>query len=50
MKNLVIYYSRLGQNYVNGSIRELDKGMRYYHRTDAQLDQFAAWRPQFERA
>ena len=26
MKNLVIYYSRRGQNYVNGSIRELDKG------------------------
>ena len=25
-KNLVIYYSRKGQNYVNGSIRSLDKG------------------------
>ena len=26
MKNLVIYYSRRGQNYVNGSIKNLDKG------------------------
>lgn len=25
-KNLVIYYSRKGQNYVNGSIRDLKKG------------------------
>lgn len=25
-KNLIIYYSRKGQNYVNGSIRELKKG------------------------
>ena len=24
--NLIIYYSRKGQNYVNGSIRELSKG------------------------
>ena len=31
-------------------IAKLDKGERYYHRTDAQLVQFAAWRPQFERA
>lgn len=29
-------------------IAKLDKGERYYHRTDAQLEQFAAWRPQFE--
>lgn len=29
-------------------IAELDKDMRYYHRTDAQLVQFAGWRPQFE--
>lgn len=28
----------------------LDKGERYYHRTDAQLAQFAAWRPDFEKA
>ena len=25
-KNLIIYYSRKGQNYVNGSIRSLEKG------------------------
>lgn len=26
MKNLIIYYSRRGQNYVNGSIKSLDRG------------------------
>ena len=26
MKNLIIYYSRSGQNYVNGSIKSLPKG------------------------
>ena len=31
-------------------IAKLDRGERYYHRTDAQLEQFAAWRPQFEQA
>jgi len=31
-------------------IAKLDKGERYYHRTDEQLAQFAAWRPGFERA
>ena len=25
-KNLIIYYSRKGENYVNGSIRDLKKG------------------------
>ena len=29
-------------------IAKLDKDMRYYHRTDAQLEQFAAWKPNFE--
>ena len=29
-------------------IAKLDKGMRYYHRTDAQLDQFAGWQPDYE--
>ena len=29
-------------------IAELDKGVRYYHRTDAQLAQFAAWQPTYE--
>ena len=31
-------------------IAGLDKGERYYHRTDEQLAGFAAWRPEFERA
>ena len=31
-------------------IAELDRGVRYYNRTDAQLAQFAAWKPDFERA
>ena len=31
-------------------IAKLDKDMRYYHRTDEQLNSFAAWRPEFERA
>ena len=30
-------------------IAALDKGARYYNRTDAQLVQFAAWQPTYER-
>lgn len=30
-------------------IAKLDKGVRYYHRTDAQLVQFAAWQPTYEK-
>ena len=30
-------------------IATLDKDQRYYHRTDAQLLQFAAWKPGFEK-
>lgn len=30
-------------------IAGLDKGQRYYHRTDEQLRQFAGWRPSFEK-
>ena len=30
-------------------IAKLDKNQRYYHRTDAQLKQFAAWKPDFEK-
>ena len=30
-------------------ISKLDKDMRYYHRTDEQLVQFAGWRPSFEK-
>ena len=29
-------------------IAELNKGIRYYNRTDAQLRQFAAWQPTYE--
>ena len=31
------------------AIEKLDKEQSYYHRTDEQLIQFAAWRPEFER-
>lgn len=31
-------------------IAKLDKGERYYHRTEEQLVQFAAWKPKFEKA
>ena len=30
-------------------IARLDKGVRYYNRTDAQLAQFAAWQPTYEK-
>ena len=30
-------------------IAKLDKDVRYYHRTDEQLAQFAEWRPDFEK-
>jgi diketogulonate reductase-like aldo/keto reductase len=30
-------------------IARLDKGVRYYHRTDEQLVQFAGWKPSFEK-
>ncbi len=29
-------------------IAKLDKGLRYYHRTDEQLMQFASWQPSYE--
>ena len=31
-------------------IAKLDKGKRYYHRTDDQLEQFAVWSPTYEKA
>ena len=31
-------------------VAKLDKDERYYHRTDAQLMQFAAWQPTYEKA
>ena len=30
-------------------IAKLDKNERYYHRTEAQLVQFAGWKPDFEK-
>ena len=30
-------------------IAKLDKGVRYYNRTDEQLVQFASWKPEFEK-
>ena len=32
------------------AIATLDKGVRYYNRTDEQLVQFAAWQPTYEKA
>ena len=32
------------------ALAALDKGVRYYNRTDAQLAQFAAWHPAYEKA
>ncbi len=32
------------------AIATLEKGVRYYHRTDEQLVQFAAWQPTYEKA
>ena len=32
------------------AISTLDKGVRYYNRTDEQLVQFAAWQPTYEKA
>ena len=31
-------------------IAKLEKGKRYYYRTDDQLEQFAVWRPAYEKA
>lgn len=31
-------------------IAKLNKGVRYYHRTDEQLAGFAAWQPEYEKA
>ena len=45
--NLDIRDSRLTEEEM-AEIAKLDKGERYYHRTDEQLAGFAAWRPSFE--
>ena len=46
--NLDIFDFTLTEDEMN-EIAKLDKGQRYYHRTDAQLEQFAGWRPDFEK-
>ena len=46
--NLVILDFRLTEGEMS-EIAKLDKGERYYHRTDEQLAGFAAWRPEFEK-
>ena len=45
--NLDILDFRLTEEEMS-EIAKLDKGERYYHRTDEQLAGFAAWRPSFE--
>ena len=43
---------RMGYSLVdtaNAYVNERAVGRGYYHRTDAQLAQFAAWHPQFEK-
>ena len=47
--NLNILDFRLTDEEMAG-IARLDKGVRYYHRTDEQLVQFAGWHPRFEKA
>lgn len=46
--NLDILDFRLTEGEMS-EIAKLDKGERYYHRTDEQLAGFAAWRPEFEK-
>ena len=36
-------------DYEMAQIAKLDKGKRYYYRTDEQLANFAAWKPSFEK-
>ncbi len=47
--NLNILDFTLTEDEMN-EIAKLDKGVRYYHRTDEALAGFAAWRPAFEQA
>lgn len=46
--NLDIFDFKLTEEEMS-EIAKLDKGVRYYNRTDAQLKQFASWRPTFEK-
>ena len=45
--NLNILDFELSEEEMN-KIALLDRGERYYHRTDSQLVQFAGWHPQYE--
>ena len=47
--NLDILDFRLSDDEM-AEIAKLDKGVRYYNRTDAMLASFAGWRPEFEKA
>ena len=43
-------YKENQMEYEKGYVYSLmDKGERYYNRTDEQLVQFAAWKPEFEK-
>ena len=46
--NLNILDFTLNESEMAG-IAKLDRGERYYHRTEEQLAQFAGWHPQFEK-
>lgn len=46
--NFNLFDFELTENDMN-KISEINKNERYYHRTDEQLEQFAGWKPQFER-
>ncbi len=47
--NLDILDFKLTDSEMN-EIAKLDCGKRYYHRTDEQLKNFAAWKPEFEKS
>lgn len=47
--NLDILDFKLTDEEMN-QIAKLNKGVRYYHRTDEQLAGFAAWQPKYEKA
>ncbi len=46
--NLNILDFALTEDEMN-EIAKLDKGVRYYHRTEEQLVMFAGWKPSFEK-
>ena len=46
--NIDLFDFELNEEEMN-EIAKLNKGVRYYHRTDDQLKGFASWRPDFEK-